>query len=538
MSNGTLTLNADGSFTYVPDADYNGPDSFTYHANDGAADSNVVTVDITVTPVNDAPVAAGDSYSTAEDTTLTVAAPGVLTNDTDIDGDPLDAVLDTDVSNGTLTLNADGSFTYVPDADWNGSDSFTYHASDGTADSNVVTVDITVTPVNDAPVAVADSYSTAEDTTLTVAAPGVLTNDSDVDGDPLDAVLDTDVSNGTLVLNADGSFTYVPDADWNGSDSFTYHANDGTADSNIVTVDITVTPVNDAPVATGDSYSTAEDTTLTVAAPGVLGNDTDVDGDPLDAVLDTDVSNGTLTLNADGSFTYVPDADWNGTDSFTYHANDGTADSNVVTVDITVGPVNDAPVAVADSYSTAEDATLTVAAPGVLVNDTDVDGDPLDAVLDTGVSNGTLTLNADGSFTYVPDADYNGPDSFTYHANDGTADSNVVTVDITVTPVNDAPVAVADSYSTAEDTTLTVAAPGVLGNDTDVEGDPISAVLVADVANGTLVLLADGSFLYTPDPDWNGTDSFTYYCNDGTDDSPTAATVTITVTPVNDAPVA
>ncbi|TLM73962.1 MAG: tandem-95 repeat protein, partial [Actinobacteria bacterium] len=517
--------------------DWNGSDSFTYHANDGTADSNVVTVDITVTPVNDAPVAVGDSYSTAEDTTLTIAAPGVLTNDTDVDGDPLDAVLDTDVSNGTLTLNADGSFTYVPDADWNGSDSFTYHANDGTADSNVVTVDITVTPVNDAPVATGDSYSTTEDTTLTVAAPGVLVNDTDVDGDPLDAVLDTDVSDGTLTLNADGSFEYIPDTGFSGFDSFTYHAFDGVDDSNVATVILWVGPVNDPPTAVDDSHTTDEDTTLTVAAPGVLANDTDPESDPLFASLISGPSNGALILFADGSFEYVPDADWSGTDSFTYQADDTLNLSNIATVTITVTPVNDAPVAVADSYSTAEDTTLTVGAPGVLVNDTDVDGDPLDAVLDSGVSNGTLTLNSDGSFVYVPDADWNGSDSFTYHANDGTADSNIVTVDITVTPVNDAPVANDDAYSTDEDTPLMIAAPGVLGNDTDADGDMLLAVVVDSPAHGALTLSADGSFEYTPDADYNGPDSFTYRANDGTVDS-NLATVDITVGAVNDAPVA
>ncbi|TLM65623.1 MAG: tandem-95 repeat protein, partial [Actinobacteria bacterium] len=405
-----------------------------------------------------------DAYAATEATTLTVAAPGVLGNDSDIDSAVITATLVAGPSNGNLVFNVNGSFAYRANADWSGTDSFTYRASDGTATSGIATVTITVAPVNDAPVAADDSYTTAEDTALSVAAPGVLSNDTDVEGDPLSAVLVADVANGTLVLLADGSFLYTPDADWNGTDSFTYYCNDGTDDSNVATVRITVTPVNDAPVAVDDAYSTAEDTTLTVAAPGVLGNDSDIDSAVTTATLVAGPSNGTLALSANGSFTYVPDADWFGTDTFTYRASDGTATSGIATVTITVTPVNDAPVAVGDSYSTAEDTTLTVAAPGVLVNDTDVDGDPLDAVLDTDVSNGTLTLNADGSFTYVPDADWNGTDSFTYHANDGTADSNIVTVDITVTPVNDAPVAVADSYSTAEDTTLTVAAPGVLGN--------------------------------------------------------------------------
>src|SRR5207302_693485 len=153
----------------------------------------------------------------------------------------------------------------------------------------------------------------------------------------------------------------------------------------------------------------------------------------------------------------------------TYKANDGTADSNVVTVAITVTAVNDAPVAVADSYSTNEDTALTVAAAGVLANDTDVDGAALTAVLVASTSHGALTLNANGSFSYTPTAHYDARPIFTYKANDGAADSNVVTVAITVTAVNDAPVAVADSYSTNEDTALTVAAPGVLGNDTDVD---------------------------------------------------------------------
>jgi hypothetical protein len=139
-----------------------------------------------------------------------------------------------------------------------------------------------------------------------------------------------------LALNADGSFIYTPNANFNGSDSFTYHANDGLADSNIATVTITVNAVNDAPVANNDAYTTDEDTVLTVLAPGVLGNDTDADGDPLTAALVSSTSNGTLALNADGSFDYTPNAGFNGSDSFTYHANDGTVDSNIATVNITV----------------------------------------------------------------------------------------------------------------------------------------------------------------------------------------------------------
>jgi large repetitive protein len=299
---------------------------------------------------------------------------------------------------------------------------------------------------------------------LIVTLPGVLGNDTDVESDILSAILVSDVAHGTLTLNANGSFTYVPNANYFGPDSFTYKANDGAADSNTVTVSITVNPVNDAPVAVDDDYSTDEDELLVVVLPGVLGNDTDVEMSLLTAILVSDVANGTLTLNADGSFSYMPAPNFFGSDSFTYKANDGSLDSNVATVTITVGSVNDAPVAVDDSYSVDEDNVLTVINPnGVLANDSDNDMDILHAVLLVDVAHGTLVLNMDGTFTYTPDANYFGPDSFTYQAHDGLANSNVATVNITVNPINDAPIANNDNYSTDEDTLLNIDAARRLG---------------------------------------------------------------------------
>jgi VCBS repeat-containing protein len=208
--------------------------------------------------------------------------------------------------------------------------------------------------------------------------------------------------------------------------------------TNTVAVLLNTTVTNRAPVATDDAYTTAEDITLTVAPPGVLGNDSDRDGDALTAVRVSGPAHGTLTLNANGSLTYTPDADYNGTDSFTYQANDGSLDSTAATVTLTVTAVNDAPKAGDDAYSTKEDTTLNVAAPGVLVNDSDPDGNPLTARRFSGPSHGTLTLNPSGSFSYVPDADFAGTDSFTYQANDGSLDSTAATVSLTVTAVNDA----------------------------------------------------------------------------------------------------
>jgi VCBS repeat-containing protein len=193
-------------------------------------------------------------------------------------------------------------------------------------------------------------------------------------------------------------------------------------------------PFYNAPVAGNDAFVTPEDTPLTAAAPGVLANDTDPDGDALTAALVSGPANGALTLNPDGSFGYTPNGNFNGSDAFTYVAYDGISYSNVATVTIGVSAVNDAPVAGTDAYTTTEDIPLTVAAPGVLVNDTDADGDILTAALVQGPANGTLNLGSTGGFIYTPNAGFTGTDSFLYRAFDGAALSNEAAVTITVNP--------------------------------------------------------------------------------------------------------
>ena len=223
-------------------------------------------------------MAANDSYNTNEDTLLTVAAAGVLANDSDVDGDGLHAVVASGTTHGDDAERGDGSFTYTPAANYYGADSFSYKAPDAALDSNVATVSIVVNPVNDAPVAANDSYSTNEDTQLTVEiAASVLGNDSDVDGDSLHAVLVSSPSHGTLVLNANGSFTYAPAANYNGTDSFTYKASDGMASSNVATVTITVTAVNDAPTAQNQSVSVTYGSSIAIT----LGAQ-DQENDPAD----------------------------------------------------------------------------------------------------------------------------------------------------------------------------------------------------------------------------------------------------------------
>jgi len=389
----------------------------------------------TPTPVNHPPVADDDAYTVDEDNILTVL-PGVLANDADPDGDPMTAAVVDDVSNGTLTFNPNGSFTYTPNADFFGTDRFTYRANDGTDDSNVATVEIDVAPVNDAPVAHTDAFTVEEDGVLT-AADGVLANDSDVEGDPLAVELGSDVTDGVLSLNADGTFTYTPDADFAGEDRFTYRVSDGTATSNLAMVTITVKGVNDAPVAEDDVFDIRQGEPLELNPAGALANDTDVDGDLLTFVVVDGPEHGTVEVGPDGQVTYTPDAGFIGIDTLTYRASDGTATSNLATVTINVESSNHAPVAVDDVYTVVEGGVLTVPRPGILANDTDADGDMLYVIFISDVSHGTLDRDPLGGFTYIADAGFTGTDTFQYMAVDQAEFSNVATVTINVVPLEE-----------------------------------------------------------------------------------------------------
>lgn len=454
---------------------------------------------------------------------------GVLANDSDPDGDSLTAILESGPLHGTVSLNDDGTFIYSPGLNYEGSDSFTYRAHDGGL-STVATATITVRPgPNDIPETQPDAYSPIEETLFVRnSAQGVLANDDDPDGDSMTAILRSTTLHGSLILAPDGSFSYTPGFNFFGVDSFSYVASDGLAESAAETVTFIVSNTPDAPIAISEEYATNPgELFITSVVDGVLVNDFDPDGPGLTAELVSTVSTGFFSLLPNGSFIFNPANANAGSVSFTYRASDGVLRSQETTVTI---HLDTAPVAVIDFYQPTEDVTLSVnAAQGVLRNDTDAENDTLAALLNSPPVDGELTLNSDGSFTYSPSQDATGVQVFSYLATDGARSSAPVFVILNIKPVNDEPTAAEDFYLAIVDQVLAVgAAAGVLANDFDVDSAGLTASLVNPPLNGSVVLNADGSFVYNHTPGFTGADSFGYVANDGTLNS-LPGTVTVLV---------
>ncbi|MFP7753692.1 Ig-like domain-containing protein [Thermodesulfobacteriota bacterium B35] len=412
-ASGTLSIeDATGRFTYTPLPDFSGSDSFTFTASNSNGESNPASIAITVTPVNDIPVALDTSIATSEDTAFT----GQLTA-TDPDGDTLTFTLATSPAGGSVTISPAGAFTYTPAANANGTDTFSFAVSDGSA-SATAAVSVTINPVNDPPTAHGTAITLDEDTTFT----GQLTA-TDPDGDTLTFTLATGPAGGSVTISPAGAFTYTPAANANGDDTFSFAVSDGSA-SATATVSVTINPVNDPPTAHGTAITLDEDTTFS----GQL-TATDPDGDPLTFTLATSPAGGSVTISPAGAFTYTPAADANGDDSFSFAVSDGTA-SATATVSVTINPVNDPPTAHGTAITVDQGATVS----GTL-SASDSDGDPLNFNLATGPGKGSVSLADDGSFTYQADSDATGSDTFSFTVSDGHAQSPPATVTVTISEV-------------------------------------------------------------------------------------------------------
>ncbi|EIA1493776.1 tandem-95 repeat protein, partial [Vibrio parahaemolyticus] len=616
--NGTLVDNGDGTWTFTPQIDDDTEVSFTFDIID---DEDLVvsgSANLDILPINDAPNAENDVITTEEDTAVTI---DVLVNDSDVEGDAL-SIQSASVpkEQGTVEV-VDGKLVFTPAENFNGEATISYIVTDGDL-TDEAKVSVTVTPVNDSPVAVDDTTSIQEDTAVTI---DVLTNDTDVDGDKLSIESASVPKEQGTVEVVDGKLVFTPAENFNGHAEITYTVTDGEL-TDEAKVTVTVNPVNDVPTIkvdavesiTEDAVSTdtvvatltvsdtdtpedqltvslennsngyfvlvGDEVKLTQAGVDAVNNDelnlkdltisasvsdgvnpTANDSDSLvvnrvndaptvenaiaDQVLSEDFDAYTIDLNevfkdsdsslefsvsgnnsiqisiVNGVATITPTADWNGKETITFTAKDPSGESVNQTVDFTVAPVVDIE---ADSADVVEDTPTII---NVLGNDTFESTDKvvsLDA--ENGPKNGTVIVNNDGTVTYTPDDNYVGEDTFTYIVTSGEV-SESTTVSIDVTPENDAPVAKDDTAITDEDTPVTI---DVLPNDTDVDGDKLSVESASVPKEQGTVEVVNGKLVFTPAENFNGDAEITYTVTDGelTDE----AKVTVTVNPVNDAP--
>ncbi len=616
--NGTLVDNGDGTWTFTPQIDDDTEVSFTFDIID---DEDLVvsgSANLDILPINDAPNAENDVITTEEDTAVTI---DVLVNDSDVEGDALSIQSASVPSEQGSVDIVDGKLVFTPAENFNGEATITYIVTDGDL-TDEAKVTVTVTPVNDSPVAVDDTTSIQEDTAVTI---DVLTNDTDVDGDKLSIESASVPKEQGTVEVVDGKLVFTPVENFNGHAEITYTVTDGQL-TDEAKVTVTVNPVNDAPTIkvdavesiTEDAVSTdtvvatltvrdtdtpedqltvslennsngyfvlvGDEVKLTQAGVDAVNNDelnlkdltisasvsdgvnpTASDSDSLivnrvndaptvenaiaDQVLSEDFASYTIDLNdafkdsdsalnfsvsgnsnvlvsiENGIATISPTADWNGSETLTFTATDPSGESISQRVDFTVASVADI---VADKATVVEDTPTIIK---VLGNDTfEGDGKVVSLDANNGPANGTVSVNPDGSVTYTPNDNYHGTDSFTYIVTSGGV-SESTTVSVDVTPVNDAPVAKDDIATTQEDTVVTI---DVLPNDTDVDGDKLSIQSATVPEAQGKVEIVDGKLVFTPAENFNGDAEITYTVTDGqlTDE----AKVTVTVNPVNDAP--
>ncbi|OII22047.1 S-layer family protein [Frigoribacterium sp. MCBA15_019] len=492
---GTATIAPNGEFGYTPTPGFSGTDTVTYQATDAAGRTATATVTITVKPV-----AVDDEATTPNGTTVTTpASAGLLANDL---GTGLRVTDHGTPAHGTVTVDPDGTWSYTPDAGTSGTDSFEYRVTDAAGQTATARAWVVVGDL-----AMADRGTATAGRDLTVPAKdGLLSNDR---GTGLTAALDGTPRHGDVTVAKDGSYVYTPTKGFSGTDSFTYTATDAENQTSTGIVTIVVLPD-----AVDDTTSTKAGTPVTVAAPGVLGNDLGTD---LRAELVEAPAHGTATIAAGGTISYTPADGFSGTDQLTYRATDASGGSDVATVTIHVGPivVDDSPA----GGTTADQPLVVDADHGVLANDK---GTGLTAVVTDQPKAGTVTMAPDGSYTYTPKPGTSGKDSFGYEVTDGNGQTGTGIVTIVVSPK-----AAPDVATVVAGDRVTVAAPGVLGNDV---GTGLTVTAATPAAHGTATIAPDGTVDYTPAPGFSGDDIVVYTVGDRDGGSATA-TVTVTVTP-------
>ncbi len=521
-ANGTVTIYSDGSFSYIPNLNFNGEDYFVTNICDTTNACTGDTVFITVNPLNDAVTIDNDNKMTPEDTPVSAS----IIDSNDFDTDTTTLVVNTTPVfgplNGGFSIDNAGNYTYTPDSGFNGTDMVVLEVCDSgnplPASCQNDTLFLIVNAVNDPPVMINETVSTNEDTQLTGNASS---NDFDPDTTVLtvNTVPVVNASNGTFSILANGNYTYDPDPDFNGTDLVVVEACDAgnplPASCLNDTIFITVNAVNDIPVLDNENVSTNEDTPLNGDLTDAGDSDADTTALTANTVPIVDASNGNIVINANGTYTYTPDPGFNGTDLVVVEICDSGTPLPAIcvndTIFITVNAINDAIVLDNENISTNEDVPFN----GDLTDAGDSDADSTALTANTvpvvNALNGNIVINANGTYTYTPNPDFNGTDLVVVQICDGGTPLPVScdndTIFITVNAINDTPVVINDTLYSIEDSTFS----GTLLNPSEFDPDTTTLVVdtvpVLNTSHGIITIDTAGNYTYTPNSNYYGNDT-------------------------------
>ncbi len=533
-NDGVLSLNGGGSYTFSPNENFSGDIALDFTVFDGT-DSTSAKVNLSVTEVNDPPVAGSLAYTINEDSVLTFNESQILANASDVEGEVSIVSITYSGTDGVLTLDEGANYHFTPNENFNGDVSLDVVIKDEDGATANTTVDIEVLPINDPPIAGSTAYTINEDHVITLTDDQLLANSSDAEGEVAVSEVSYSGTDGIFTDNGDGTYNFAPNENFNGNISLDLIVLDEAGATASTTAGIEVIAVNDPPVSGDIAYSLNEDGQITLTQAQLLSQAKDVEGDSLVASELTVGDNASVTDNGDGTFTITPDANFNGALDIEFAISDGQ-DTILANGNLTVNPVNDLPHAENKGYQIDEDGNITFTDSDLLQGASDIDGDTL-SISDVSYSgtDGVLTINGDGSYTFSPNENFSGEVNLDFTVFDGTGTTDAK-INVTVTELNDPPIAGATAYTVDEDHIITLTDEQLLANSSDVEGEVAVSEVSYSGTDGIFTDNGDGTYSFAPNENFNGNISLDLIVLDeaGATASTTAG---IEVIAVNDPPV-
>lgn len=518
-NSGTFNLASNGTYSFQPATNFFGTLSASFQACDASNGCSSGIISITVSSVNDSPIATNQLITINEDQTTS----GVLTGVTDVDHTNLTITLIQGASNGTFSLSSSGSFNYTPNPNFFGTETILYAACDALGLCANGQLAISITSVEDLPQANSESIAVIEGNLLTG---NVSANDSEGDGDALSYSTFNTAQNGAFNFNPNGSFTYLPNSEFIGTETINYMVCDDNGNCASASLTIIVLTSNTAPLALSTTVATNEDEQINGT---LMPSISDAEGGEFTFTTLQAPEHGNLQWQNSGGYTFTPDNNFYGTDTFTYRVCDNGNLCDEASVTITINAINDAPVIGSETSEVNEDETLTQ---NLATNDSDAEGDAISYVLIQAPTNGVASISSTGIFTYTPATDFWGVDAVTYEVCDALNACSQGVLNISILSVNDAPQANGFTHTVQEDETVI----GNLSSLVDhVDSETLFFGTMIAPLNGSVVIENQGTYSYSPNTNYFGNDQFTYLVCDPLGICDTA-TILIALSSINDAP--